>query len=126
MNFLIGFLAGLFGGLVGLGGGVVMIPLMIGIKKLSQQHAHGTSLVVLVFTGIMGAATYAYQGFIDVVAAILLAAAAIFTARSGAHIAHRLPEREPICGRMGEVYLVRDALFVKWWQARFFGARLVK
>ena len=92
MNFLIGFLAGLFGGLVGLGGGVIMIPLMIGIKKLSQQHAHGTSLVVLVFTGIMGAATYAYQGFIDVVAAVLLATAAIFTARSGAHIAHRLPE----------------------------------
>jgi uncharacterized protein len=92
MNFLIGFLAGLFGGLVGLGGGVVMIPLMVGIKKLSQQHAHGTSLVVLVFTGIMGAATYAYQGSIDIVASALLASTAIFTARSGAFIAHSLPE----------------------------------
>ncbi len=92
MNFPIGFLAGLFGGLVGLGGGVVMIPLMVGIQKLSQQRAHGTSLVVLVFTGIMGAATYAYKGFIDIVAAALLSSAAIFTARSGAFIAHRFPE----------------------------------
>ena len=55
MSFLIGFLAGIFGGLVGLGGGVIMIPLMVGILKLDQHKAHGTSLVALVFTGISGA-----------------------------------------------------------------------
>jgi len=92
MNFLIGLLAGLFGGVVGLGGGVIMVPLMVGIKKLRQQHAHGTSLVVLVFTGIIGAATYAAQGSIDIVASALLAAPAIMTARSGALLAHGLPE----------------------------------
>ncbi len=52
MSFLIGFIAGIFGGLVGLGGGVVMIPLMVGILKMGQHKAHGTSLVALVFTGI--------------------------------------------------------------------------
>lgn len=42
MSFLIGFLAGFFGGLVGLGGGVILVPLMVGILKLDQHKAHGT------------------------------------------------------------------------------------
>lgn len=92
MNFLIGFIAGIFGGLVGLGGGVVMIPLMVGILKMGQHKAHGTSLVALVFTGISGAITYAVKGSVDFIGSLLLAATAIFTARAGAHFAHALPE----------------------------------
>ena len=92
MNFLIGFIAGIFGGLVGLGGGVVMIPLMVGILKMGQHKAHGTSLVALVFTGISGAITYAVKGSVDFIGSALLAATAIFTARAGAHFAHALPE----------------------------------
>ena len=92
ISFLIGLIAGIFGGLVGLGGGVVMIPLMVGFLKLSQHKAHGTSLVALVFTGLSGAITYALKGSIDIAASLLLATTAIFTARAGAHYAHALPE----------------------------------
>lgn len=91
-SFLIGLIAGIFGGLVGLGGGVVMIPLMVGFLKMSQHKAHGTSLVALVFTGVSGAITYALKGSIDIVASILIATTAIFTARAGARYAHALPE----------------------------------
>jgi uncharacterized membrane protein YfcA len=92
INLLIGLVAGMFGGLVGLGGGVIMIPLMVGVLKLTQHQAHGTSLVALVFTGIAGAITYAMKGSVDFVASGLLAVTAIFTARFGAHFAHALPE----------------------------------
>ncbi len=92
LSLLIGFIAGIFGGLVGLGGGVVMIPLMVGIQKLSQHKAHGTSLVALVFTGIAGAVTYAAKGTVDFTASLLLAVTAVFTARAGAHFAHALAE----------------------------------
>ncbi|MBI5633207.1 MAG: sulfite exporter TauE/SafE family protein [Nitrospirae bacterium] len=92
MNFLIGLIAGMFGGLVGLGGGVIMIPLMVSIKKLTQHKAHGTSLVALVFTGIAGAMTYFLKGSVDVAASALLAVTAVFTARAGAKFAHALPE----------------------------------
>ncbi len=92
MNFLIGFLAGFFGGLVGLGGGIIMIPLMVGILKLDQHKAHGTSLVALVFTGISGAVAYGVKGSVSVLAAFLLAVTAMATARAGAHYAHSLPE----------------------------------
>jgi hypothetical protein len=92
MSFLIGLLAGIFGGLVGLGGGIVMIPLMVGILKMGQHKAHGTSLVALVFTGISGAITYAMKLSIDLTASLLIAITAIFTVRAGAHYAHTLPE----------------------------------
>ncbi|NHM27739.1 sulfite exporter TauE/SafE family protein [Desulfofundulus sp. TPOSR] len=92
MSLLIGLAAGFFGGLVGLGGGVIMIPLMVSILKMGQHKAHGTSLVALVFTGISGAVTYALNGSVDILASVLLASTAIFTARAGAHLANALPE----------------------------------
>jgi len=92
MSFLIGLIAGMFGGLVGLGGGVIMIPLMVGIKKLTQHKAHGTSLVALVFTGIAGAITYFLKGSVDMAASVLIAVTAVFTAGAGAKFAHALPE----------------------------------
>ncbi len=88
----IGLLAGCFGGLVGLGGGVVMIPLMVAVLKLSQHKAHGTSLFALVFTGLTGAIAYGAKGSVDIIASLILAITAIFTARLGAKFAHSLPE----------------------------------
>jgi hypothetical protein len=92
MKFLIGLAAGFFGGLVGIGGGVIMIPLMVGVLKMNQHMAHGTSLVALVFTGVTGAVTYSLNGSVDLLAAVLLASTAIFTARAGAKFANALPE----------------------------------
>jgi uncharacterized membrane protein YfcA len=92
MSFIIGLISGAFGGLVGLGGGVIMIPLMVGILKMGQHKAHGTSLMALVFTGIAGAVTYAFNGSVDLIASVILASTAIFTARAGARYANILPE----------------------------------
>lgn len=75
-----------------MGGGVIMIPLMVGILKMDQHSAHGTSLVALVFTGLSGAVTYALNGSVDIIASVLLASTAIFTARTGARFANALPE----------------------------------
>jgi hypothetical protein len=92
MSFLIGLIAGFFGGLVGLGGGVIMIPLLVRCFQFNQHQAHGTSLMALVFTGLSGAITYYLNGSVDFLAAALLAAAAMVTARFGALYAHALPE----------------------------------
>lgn len=92
LSFAIGLAAGIFGGLIGLGGGLIMIPLMIGMLKLSRQQAHGTSLVGVIFTGLGGAITYGLQGNVDLPAAALTAGPAIFTAGVGARFASTLPE----------------------------------
>ncbi|BAE82085.1 sulfite exporter TauE/SafE family protein [Desulfitobacterium hafniense] len=92
MGLAIGLLSGFFGGLVGLGGGIIMIPLMVGLLKINQHMAHGTSLVGVVFTGISGAITYSLSGSIELVPALLLASTAMITARLGARYATSLPE----------------------------------
>ena len=92
MSFLIGLIAGLFGGLVGLGGGVVMIPLMTRLLGIPQASAHGTSLAVVVFAGLSGAWAYAIEGAVDFSAALILAVTASLTARLGARHCASLPE----------------------------------
>jgi len=119
---LIGLCAGAFGGLVGLGGGVVMIPLMVGLAGLKQREAHGTSLVALVFTGMVGAATYAMRRAVDLEAALLLAATASLTARLGARYAHALPEWKLKRAFGGFLLAVSMLLLAKPWLASGAGA----
>jgi uncharacterized membrane protein YfcA len=92
ISLVIGLAAGFFGGIAGVGGGLIMIPLMVGILKLGRHQAHGTSLVALVFTGLSGAISYGLNGSINLMAAICLAATAMFTSRAGARYCHLLPE----------------------------------
>ena len=92
ISFAIGLAAGFFGGLAGIGGGLIMIPLMVRVLGLGQHKAHGTSLVALVFTGLSGAISYAINGSINFTAALCLASTAMLTARAGAHYCHVLPD----------------------------------
>lgn len=89
-----GLLGGFFGGLLGLGGGVIMIPLMTWLAKMTQHQAHGTSLVAIVFTAIAGSVTYYALGGVDLKIALILAMSATVTAQYGARYAHSLPEKK--------------------------------
>ena len=91
---MIGLTAGVFGGILGIGGGLIMIPLMVEILKLTQHKAHGTSLLALVFTGISGAITYALNDSIDITAAALLAVTAVLTVPLGARYCNALTEKK--------------------------------
>jgi uncharacterized membrane protein YfcA len=92
MSVVIGLLAGFFGGLLGIGGGVVMIPMMVSFMGVSQHRAHGTSMAALVFIGLAGAATYALNGSVDLLAGAYLAVSAMATAHLGARYASSLSE----------------------------------
>jgi len=94
ISLAIGLTAGVFGGILGIGGGLIMIPLMVEVLKMTQHKAHGTSLVALVFTGIGGATTYALNGAIDIKAAALLALTAVITAPFGARYTNVLSEKK--------------------------------
>jgi len=94
IGLISGLLGGFFGGLLGLGGGVIMIPLMTWLAKMTQHQAHGTSLVAIVFTAIVGAVTYYLHGGVDWKIAVILAVSATTTARFGARYAHSLPENK--------------------------------
>ena len=63
---IFGVIGGILSGLVGVGGGVVMVPLMVLGMGLTTKRAVSTSLAVVMFTGIVGAAGYVATGFRDV------------------------------------------------------------
>jgi len=63
--FLAGIFIGTLSGLVGVGGGVMMVPLMVLGMGLTTKGAVSTSLAVVMFTGLVGAAGYIATGFRD-------------------------------------------------------------
>src|SRR5690348_18457475 len=64
---LIGLIAGMLSGLVGVGGGIIVVPALVFFLSFSQQQAQGTSLGLLLLpVGILAVLNYYKQGHIDV------------------------------------------------------------
>ncbi len=70
MFILLGLAAGALSGLVGIGGGVLIAPLLVLLFNFSQKTAQGTTLALLVPPiGIFAALTYYRQGYVNLYAA---------------------------------------------------------
>ena len=85
----LGLAGGLTSGLLGVGGGVVLVPLMLHFLRLPQSHAHGTSLAILVVTATAAALTYGAAGSVDLRLAAILAVGATAAAPLGARLTAR-------------------------------------
>ncbi len=90
LSLAIGIAGGFFGSLVGLGGGVVVIPLLIAFAALTQHQAHATSLVGVVFTGLLGSIAYSSGEAIDWPVVPYIAAAATLLSIASAAFAPRV------------------------------------
>ena len=66
LYLLLGLVAGIFSGLIGIGGGVIIVPALVILFGLSQHQAQGTTLALLVPPiGFLAAWTYYKQGYVD-------------------------------------------------------------
>lgn len=73
MLIIVGILAGILSGLVGLGGGVIIVPALVFLLGFSQHQAQGTSLGILLLpAGIFAVINYYKKGYIDVNVVLLL------------------------------------------------------
>ncbi len=91
---LIGFLAGVVGGSLGLGGGIIIVPALVFIMGFSQHHAQGTSLAVLLFPiGILAVLHYAKNGYVNYKYAVILIVAFILGSYLGSVISVHLPAK---------------------------------
>ena len=86
---LAGLAAGLAGGLFGVGGGIIMVPMLTAFFALSQHEAHGTSLAAIGATAAAGLVVYGLNGNVAWVPAGLLALASLPAANLGARLAAR-------------------------------------
>ncbi|MGP8214933.1 MAG: TSUP family transporter [Bacteroidia bacterium] len=70
---LLGIIAGYFSGLVGIGGGVIIVPALVLLFGFSEHSAQGTTLALLIPPiGIFAVLSYYQKGFVDVKTAIII------------------------------------------------------
>eukprot|EP00741_Cyanophora_paradoxa_P006535 tig00001024_g6326.t1 len=89
-GLVIGFLAGCGGGLIGLGGAFVLIPIVTSLLKFTQHEGHGTALVAVIATGISGCYTYYQKGMLLPLYGLIITVTAIISARFGALAANKM------------------------------------
>jgi hypothetical protein len=86
----IGLVGGLLSGLFGIGGGIVMVPMLVIFARFNQRQAAATSLAAIVPTAIIGSITYLISGEIDIAAGAFIAIGAVSGALIGSSLLRRL------------------------------------
>jgi uncharacterized protein len=108
---VVGLIGGTLSGLTGVGGGVILVPLLVLWLHWGQKAAQSASLTAIIPIALVGAITYASDGAVDWHLGIALAAGAVVGARVGAGLLARLPERT-LKGAFGVLLLVAAAASV--------------
>jgi len=90
---LIGLVAGFFSALFGVGGGIIIVPLLLLFAQWEMRSATATSLAAIGITATAGVAAYAIHGDVNVVHAALLGVPAAAGALGGTTLQQRLPVR---------------------------------
>jgi uncharacterized protein len=71
---VIGLIAGFLSGLVGIGGGIVIVPVLVYLMNMNQKMAQGTTLFMFLFPiGILGVYNYYKSGYVDMKTALIIA-----------------------------------------------------
>lgn len=90
---LIGLVAGLFSALFGVGGGIIIVPLLILVVGFEGKAAAGTSLAAIGITALAGTILYAFEGHVHVAYAALVGLPAMAGAVAGTAVQQRLSGR---------------------------------
>jgi uncharacterized membrane protein YfcA len=90
---IVGVAAGMLSGLVGLGGGVIIVPALVFLLGFSQYQATGTSLGILLLpAGIFAVMNYYKKGYIDIKVVLLIFAGFLLGGYLGSKISLSLPQ----------------------------------
>ncbi|MCR2824812.1 sulfite exporter TauE/SafE family protein [Microbacterium sp. zg.Y909] len=108
----VGLAAGLLSGLFGVGGGTVIVPLLVLLLHFDQRLAAGTSLAAIVPTATVGVISYAVNGSVAWVPALILAAAAVIGAQLGSWLLARVNQNALRWGFVGFLVVVIVSLFI--------------
>lgn len=91
---LLGVLAGVFSGLIGIGGAIIIVPSLVLLLGLSQHMAQGTTLALMVPPiGLLAAWTYYKAGFVDLKMAGFICIGFFIGGLLGAEFATAIPDQ---------------------------------
>ncbi len=90
---LIGLAGGILSGMLGIGGGIIVIPLLVSLLGFSQQSAQGTSLgLLLPPLGILAVLNYYKAGYVNVKAVIFMSITFVIGSYFSSKFAVNIPE----------------------------------
>jgi len=109
---LIGVVAGFLSALLGVGGGIVIVPLLLLLAGFAQRPAMATSLGAIGITALAGTIRYAFHGAVEWEYAALLGIPAALGAIGGATLQQRVDNRTLALGFAALLVVVGVALLV--------------
>lgn len=90
----VGFAAGVLSGLVGIGGGIIIVPVLVYFLHFSQQQAQGTTLFMFLLPiGVLGVINYYKAGFVDFKTAAIIASTFVVGSYFGSKFAIALDQK---------------------------------
>jgi uncharacterized membrane protein YfcA len=87
------FFGGVASGLLGIGGGTLIVPIMVAIMGMPIHYATATSMFTMIFTSISGVTKYYQSNLIDFPVALILAAGTVIGAQVGAYASKKISGR---------------------------------
>jgi uncharacterized membrane protein YfcA len=110
----LGILTGILAGMVGIGGGLVIVPLLVYFFHLDQHTAQGTSLAVLLPpSGLLAFLSYYKSGHVDIRLAVLIVVGIFIGGYFGGHWAQQLSG--PVLRKIFAGFMMLAALHM-WFQ----------
>jgi uncharacterized membrane protein YfcA len=90
---ILGLVAGIFGGMFGLGGGLIIIPALVYFAGFTQLQAQGTNLfIMLPPIGLLAALRYYYKGNVKLNVAVFICLGFLIGGLIGAQLVQNLPD----------------------------------
>ncbi len=93
LHLSVGLFAGLLSGMFGVGGGIVIVPMLVLVLAYPQRLASGTSLAAIIPAASVGVISYALSSDVAWIPALILAAGAVVGAQIGTWLLPRVPVR---------------------------------
>jgi uncharacterized membrane protein YfcA len=116
---IIGLAAGMLSGLVGVGGGIIIVPALVFFMGFTQQQAQGTSLGLLLLpVGILAVLNYYNKGYIEVRMVVVMSIAFVIGGWLGSKLALRMSQEA--VRAIFAVVLFYTAFRMLHWDTAFF------
>ena len=110
----VGLLAGFLSGMVGIGGGIIIVPVLVYFLGFTQHQAQGTTLFMFLLPiGILGVMNYHKQGYVDYKTALIICSTFVFGSYFGSKLAISV-DQKTIKQIFGVVIILLGAKMLFW------------
>ncbi len=110
----VGLAAGFLSGMVGIGGGIIIVPVLVYFLGFTQHQAQGTTLFMFLLPiGILGVMNYHKQGYVDYKTALIICSTFIFGSYFGSKLSISL-DQKTVKQIFGAIIILLGAKMLFW------------